>query len=230
MGALYSWGPCVSKAETAALLRGFGFSYLEIARELYPRDYELYKKTRDPRLYTRLKMRVRRLIKYWEEERNCRDCTPSNGESVYHSDMFTATGVRDPLKHSNPQVVNHPRTRKAGKSGFDRQVIEYEQLLYHYYKKYMEKYDPTGALWGTIKWLHGRVFKRYYEEYKDRKVNVYVNRKPSSVARAYVYALLSTTALLHGLLHLRMEVERGVGEIDRDVVSRVIALVFDAVL
>ena len=218
----------MSKAETAAFLRGFGYSYLEIARELYPRDYELYRRTRDPRLYSRLKMRVRRLVKYWEQERNCKECTPRNGDSVYQTDMFTSTGVRDPLKHSSPQASAHPRTRKAGKSGFERQVVEYEQLLHHYYKKYIMDYDSSGTLWGTIKWLHGRVFRDYYEEYKAK---AYSHRKPGTTAKSYVYAVLSTAALLHGRLHLRISLENELGrDLDRSVVSKVVALVFGAVL
>ena len=53
-----------SKSETAQLLRSLGFSYLEIARELYPQDYQRYLETRDRRLYERLKTRVKRLVKY----------------------------------------------------------------------------------------------------------------------------------------------------------------------
>lgn len=34
-----------SKSETAQLLRSLGFSYLEIARELYPQDYRRYAET-----------------------------------------------------------------------------------------------------------------------------------------------------------------------------------------
>lgn len=117
-----------SKSETAALLRDLGFSYLEIAAELYPQDYRRYIETRDRRLYQILKKRVWKLLRLAGGSRQSSRVDPPAG---WTSDdlLDDSGGEREPLEHRAPVPLQHPATRKAGKRGVERQIIEYEQLI-----------------------------------------------------------------------------------------------------
>ncbi len=215
-----------SKSETAQLLRSLGFSYLEIARELYPKDYQKYLETRDRRLYERLKTRVKRLVKY-------NGSTPSDGRHVPPSGVYPqglelddSGGERNSLNGREHIPTLHPRTRKAGLKGYERQVIEYEQLLYYYYNKYMKMYDQAGTLWATAKWLHGQSFPEFYGLYS---VNVWSPRRAPRLARAYAYTVLAVSGLLHGMLHIRVNLARAL-EPDRGDLEKVYPIVLSKVL
>ena len=135
-------------------------------------------------------------------------------------------GEREPMDHRALPVLEHPSTRKAGLRGAERQLVEYEQLLYHYYRRYMERYDGSYTLWGTARLIHGRAFQSYYERFR---VNVWNARSARRVARTYAYAVLSTAALVHGLYHLRFELERAL-EPDKEVLKDVLPIVLAHVL
>jgi len=130
------------------------------------------------------------------------------------------------MDHRALPVLEHPSTRKAGLRGAERQLVEYEQLLYHYYRRYMERYDGSYTLWGTARLIHGRAFQSYYERFR---VNVWNARSARRVARTYAYAVLSTAALVHGLYHLRFELERAL-EPDKEVLKDVLPIVLAHVL
>ncbi len=211
------------KRETAALLRGLGFSLMEIAAELYPRDYERYLQTRDPRLRRLLKKRVWRLL---------RPGGPRDGSRVDPSAGWTpdalddSGGEREPLEHRAPVPLMHPSVRKAGMRGVERQVVEYEQLLYHYYRRAVERYDDSGAVWATARFIHGRAFREYYDVYK---ANVWRVRSAGRVARTYAYAVLSVAVLMHGLYHLRFELESRL-EPDREILKDVLPIILAHIL
>jgi len=135
-------------------------------------------------------------------------------------------GEREPLEHRAPVPLQHPATRKAGKRGAERQVVEYEQLIYRYYKLAMEKYDPSGTLWATARLIHGRAFRGYYEKFR---VNVWSVKSARTVARTYAYAVLSVAALMHGLYHLRFELERKL-EPDREILGDILPLVLAQII
>ncbi|MEB3780891.1 MAG: hypothetical protein GSR85_11805 [Desulfurococcales archaeon] len=194
-----------SKSETAQLLRSLGFSYLEIARELYPKDYQKYLETKDRRLYERLKTRVKRLVKYGEG-------TPHDGRYVPPSGMYPqglelddTGGERNSMDGREHLPTLHPRTRKAGLRGYERQVIEYEQLLYHYYSRYVRRQDPNGVIWATAKWLHGQSFSEYWGLYS---INVWSPQRAPKLAKAYAYTILSVAGLLHGMAHIRIKLSK----------------------
>ena len=67
------------------------------------------------------------------------------------------------------------------------ELAEYEQLLYHYYKRYVERYDPGGSVWATARMLHGRAFRDYYGRHGE---NVWSVRRAGAVAKTYVYSVL----------------------------------------
>ena len=193
-----------SKSETAQLLQSLGFSYLEIARELYPEDYRRYVETKDRRLYQRLKLRVRKLVKQVGNGGG----TPRGNEMVHPSPGYTlndAGGERNSMDGREHLPVLHPRTRKAGLRGYERQVIEYEQLLYHYYSRYVRRQDPNGVIWATAKWLHGQSFSEYWGLYS---VNVWSPQRAPKLAKAYAYTILSVAGLLHGMAHIRIKLSK----------------------
>jgi len=141
----------LSKSETAQLLRSLGFSYLEIAAELYPQDYRRYRETRDRRLYQLLKKRVWKLLRLSGGPQPGGGVAPP-GRWTLEDPLGDSGGEREPLEHGAREPLLHPGTRKDGKRGAERQLIEYEQLIYHYYRR-VEEYDPSGAVWATARLL-----------------------------------------------------------------------------
>jgi len=217
----------MGKAETAGLLRDLGYTYLEIAAELYPEEFEEYVRTRDRKLYARLKKRVGRLLEYFRSK----ECGPSQLKNVGPPIMWApefddSGGEREPLDHRASEPLCHPGTRKAGKSGIERQVVEYEQLLYHYYKMLMERYDPSGTLWATARLIHGRAFREYYERYRAK---VWSIKSARATARTYAYTVLTVSALFHGLYHLRFELEKRLNP-DRDLIAHILPITIKHVI
>lgn len=90
----------------------------------------------------------------------------------------------------------------------------------------MEKYDPNGTIWATARFIHGRVFREYYEKFR---VNVWSVKSARATARTYAYAVLSVAALMHGLYHLRFELERKL-EPNREILGDILPLVLSQVL
>ena len=215
-----------SKSETAQLLRSLGFSYLEIARELYPQDYQRYLETRDRRLYERLKTRVKRLVKYSGSTPSDDSHVPPSGMYPQDLELDDSGGERNSLNGREHIHMLHPRTRKAGLKGYERQVVEYEQLLYYYYNKYVRKYDPQGVIWATAKWLHGQSFSEFYGLYT---VNVWSPQRAPRLARAYAYTILSVSGLFHGMAHIRIQLSRAL-EPDRGDLEKVYPIVLSKVL
>ena len=214
-----------SKSELAATLKSLGFSHLEIAAELYPQDYQRYLETRDRRLYQLLKKRVWKLLRIASGPG---DGGPVDSRGGWTRDeLEDSGGEREPLEYRAPEPLYHPRTRKAGLGGAQRQLIEYEQYLYHLWRVHVAEYDPKGMLWGTARFIHGRAFMDYYREFG---VNVWGYRgRVSRVARTYAYSVLATAALLHGMLHVRIQLERALGP-DRELLPRVLPIIFKHVL
>ncbi|BAA79816.1 hypothetical protein ASQ66_gp14 [Aeropyrum pernix spindle-shaped virus 1] len=219
-----------SKAETAALLRGLGYSYLEIARELYPGDYRRYRETGDRRLYQLLKKRVWKLLRLagGGGSRGNGVVDPPAGWTLEVE--FDESGwERDSPTPRAPPELPHPRERKRGLRGFERQVVEYEQLLYYYYTRHLKGYDSSGVIWGTIKLVHGRAFRGFYEEHG---VNVWRREKAGRVARAYVYSVMVVSLWLHGYWfysELRERLRRAL-DVDREDVAKVLPLVMGTVV
>ncbi len=187
------------KHEVALLLREHGFSYSEIIRELYPREWEEYRRSRDRRLYARLKKRVWRLLRYSSKRgpRDEEDVDPP-GLWIPGLELDDGGGEREPLFYRAPERLLSRRSRKAGLKGRERQFVEYEQLLY-YYKEYVRELDDW-TIWGSVKAIHSMVFNEFYDRFRR---NVWGVKRAGPVARAYAYAVLSAAALLHGRLDVR---------------------------
>ena len=215
------------KYELAAMLRGMGYSYLDIAAELYPRDYEEYLRTRDRRLYQTLKRRVWKLLRLagGPRDNSLEDPVPGWTPELGLDD---SGGERHTLGARAPEPILHPRTRKAGKRGAERQALEYEQLLYYYYNRILSRIDSNYTLWATIKALHGRAFNVFYERFGE---NVWRPRRAGRLARAYAYSVILVALMLHGLSDVRMrEMLARDLRVDRDALKEVLPVVMAEVI
>ena len=220
----------MKKYETAMLLKDLGFSYMQIAAELYPGDYERYKRTRDPRLRELLKRRVWKLLRLAREKSGPGDDRGVDPSGWWPQELDDSGGERDRLSHRAPLVLEELRKRKASATDrFERQLVEYEQYLYMVYERYVEGRDPGGLIWGTARGLHYRVFKDYYEKYKINVWNKVLPRRGADVVRAYAYSVLTASALVIGVPSVRWELERAL-EPRREVVSEIAPLVWQALL
>lgn len=220
----------MKKYETAMLLKDLGFSHLQIAAELYPRDYERYRRTRDPKLRELLKRRVWKLLRLARERGGPNDYREVDHSGWWPQELDDSGGERDRLSHRAPLVLEELRKRKASAADrFERQLVEYEQYLYMVYEQYLARRDPGGLIWGTARSLHYKVFKDYYEKYKVNVWNKVLPRRGGSVARAYVYSVLAAAGLVVGVPDARWELAR-VLEPDRRLVSEIAPLVWRALL
>ncbi len=215
-----------AKGEVAALLKELGFSHLEIAAELYPGDYRRYVETRDRRLYELLKKRVWRLLRSRGGPHNGSNVDPP---VVWTGEFYDGGGERDSPLPRSPEPLYHPKTRKAGKKGYERQVIEYEQLLYYYYDRFLSGRDPQYLVWATAKALHGKAFKAFYERFGER---VWRRQRAGAVARAYAYSVLVVSLWLHGhplYFELRERLRREM-RVDVNAVRDVLPIVISEVV
>ena len=200
--ALKKRGRVLSKSADAVLLKSMGFSYLEIARELYPSDYRRYREARDPGERARLrKLLVRRVWKLLRLGRvgpsSDNRWDPNDGGTLEFDDTG---GERDRLAHRAPLAVEHPGKRKAGKRGYDRQLIEYEQFLKHVYDEVIGGEDPDYVIWSFAKALHHKAFHEYYSMYR---ANVWGPSTKREVPLAYAYFILMISSVMHGKFYLK---------------------------
>ena len=216
-----------TKTETALVLRSFGFKYIDIAAELYPQEYDVWRRTRDRRLYVKLVDRVRRLVR-WAADKYPTD----DGDNVLHQSLSDEVeldysgGERDSSAHRAPLPFESPAERKKGKKGEERQVIEYEQLLYHYYRNYLSSHDYDMTIWSTAKYIHAKSFRKFYEKYR---ANVWGPRPRSDAARTYAYAVLVTASLVNGYLRPRF-VLRDKLKPSKGLMEEVMSIVLSSIL
>jgi len=195
----------------AVEMRDLGFRLIDIAAQLYPREFEVWKKTRDRRLYNKLVKRVWELLRYAEKKGALGNASLEHRFSGAEELRLSLDGgERNPLAFREVFVENTIQQKKDAKTRADRQLYEYEQLIYRIYVN-SKLPDPDGMLWATIQGVHRRVFHRFYERSRE---NVWISggrRKrltitASTIALAYAYSVISAALLLHGKMNYRGQV------------------------
>lgn len=188
----------------ALSMRNLGFKLIDIAAQLYPHEFEIWKKTRDRRTYNKLVKRVWELLRYAQYR--------AKTENTLEQEASGANSwgaERDPLGYRETLRDSTLSKKKRAKDRASRQLYEYEQLLYRIYIGTRIP-DHDGIVWGTIKAIHHKVFFEYYTRNKE---NVWINssKRRSSItasvlALAYAYSVISAALLVHGKAQYRGQV------------------------
>ncbi len=220
-------------------LRSYGVKWIDIAGSLYPREYEVWRRTRDRRLYLELVNRVHKLYRY-----ALRKFT-TVGEEALQQEGFTTIdyggGERDRLRFREPEPGNVilKKIRNPG----ERQRYEYEQLMHRLYRRSgIADQDVDGGFWATVRYIHHTVFPSYYYEWREKVWTTSTRKRrdftAGRAALAYIYSVFLAASMLHGRLIFRDMLfrflrEQGIiksGEVEefRDLVRKVGPLVFTA--